>query len=94
MLHGKSWDNVYENISDIAQSQGAMMNDGRFVVDYLDRRYKRAPVEYTVGETSNAYPKNIVLITMRGHITCSKYGEIYDSFDPRDRIAEFCWIIK
>lgn len=36
---------------------------------------------------------DIVLITTRGHITCSKYGVIYDSFDPGDRIAEYCWII-
>ena len=80
---GKSWDRVYEQISDIAQSQGAMMNDGRFVLDYLDRRYKRVPVGTTVDETSKMYKNNIILITMRGHITCSKFGEIYDSFYPR-----------
>lgn len=34
-----------------------------------------------------------ILITMFGHITCSKYGVIYDSFDPRERPAEFAWIV-
>lgn len=67
----------------MAQSQGAMMNDGRFVLDYLDRRYERVPVDETVEKTSKRYKKYIVLITMRGHITCSKYGIIYDSFYPR-----------
>lgn len=36
----------------------------------------------------------MLLITMNGHITCSKYGVIYDSFDCRDRKAEFCWRVK
>lgn len=79
----RSWDYIYEYISDIAQSQGAMMNDGRFVLDYLDRRYKRVPVEKNVMETVKKYKNNIVLITMRGHITCGKYGVLYDSFYPR-----------
>lgn len=89
-----SWDSVYERISDIAQSQGAMMNDGRFVLDYLDRRYERVKPAITVGQTSKKYRHNIVLITMKGHITCSKYGVIYDSFDPSNRKAEYCWIVK
>lgn len=83
MLPGKSWDSIYERISDLAQSQGAMMNDGRFVLDYLDRRYERVPVDETVKKTAERYKNYIVLITMRGHITCSKYGTIYDSFYPR-----------
>ena len=90
---GKSWDYIYEHISTIAQSQGAMMNDRSFILNYLDRRYKRVPVEYTVSETAEKYSRHIVLITTRGHITCSKYGIIYDSSNPGDRIAEYCWII-
>lgn len=69
----KSWDYVYEKISDIAQSQGAMMNDGRFVLDYLNRRYKQVPVKRTVEETAKRYKNNIILITMRSHITCAKF---------------------
>lgn len=92
---GKSWDYVYEHLSDIAQSQGTMMDSREFIVDYLDRRYNRLPVyDETTGDVSDRYKDCIVLITMNGHITCSKYGTIYDSFDPRDRKAEYCWLIN
>lgn len=91
---GKSWDRVYEHLSDIAQTQGTMMDDKDFVIQYLDRRYERVPVKNeTVGDVSERYCDNIILITMMGHITCSKYGIIYDSFDPRKRKAEYCWIV-
>ena len=59
-----------------------------FIIDYLDKRYQRIDqIPYTVGEVAGAYPNNILLITMNGHITCSKYGIIYDSFDCRERVA-------
>lgn len=91
---GNSWDAIYEKLSDIAQAQGTMMDDREFIIEYLDRRYKRIPyVEGTVGEISQKYKNNILLITMHGHITCSRYGIIYDSFDPRSRQVEFAWIV-
>lgn len=72
-----------------------MMDDKDFVKEYLNERYKRINnIPKTVGEVAGSYPDNILLITMNGHITCSKYGVIYDSFDCRDRIAEYCWIVK
>ena len=92
---GKSWDYVYNMMSDIAQSQGTMMDNREFIINYLDNNYKRLLVgDSTVGEISKRYKNNIVLITMKGHICCSKYGIIYDTFDPSDRIAEYCWLIK
>ena len=90
----KSWDYVYEHLSDIAQAEGTMMDDKNFIIDYLDRRYERLPyVKGKVGYISKKYPNNILLITMQGHITCSKYGNIYDTFDCSDRIAEYVWIV-
>lgn len=92
---GKSWDYVYEHLSDIAQAQGTMMDDRDFIIDYLDRRYERVPHAYgTVGYISSKYPDNILLITMKGHITCSKYGIVYDSFDCTNRKAEYVWIVN
>lgn len=35
-----------------------------------------------------------LLITMRGHIVCSKDGVIYDTFDCRDREVESVWLVK
>ena len=31
---------------------------------------------------------------MAKEVVCSKYGVIYDSFDCRNRKAEYCWIAK
>lgn len=71
----KSWDYIYEKISDIAQSQGMMMDDRDFVLNYLDRRYDRVPFKkgMTIKEVANIYDDYIVLITTKGHIVCAKY---------------------
>lgn len=90
-----TWDDTYEHLSNIARLKGVMMDDKYFIQDYLDERYKRVDnIPQYVGEVSWEYKNNIVLITMFGHIVCSKYGVVYDSFDCRDRIAEYCWIVK
>lgn len=91
---GKSWDYVYEHLSDIAQAEGTMVDDRNFIIKYLDERYKRIPyVRGTVGNISKRYSDYILLITMKGHITCSKHGIIYDTFDCSNRTAEYVWII-
>lgn len=90
-----SWDDAYEHLSNIARLKGTMMDDRDFIIEYLDERYKRLyDIPRTVGEVAGAYPDNVLLITMRGHITCSKYGIVLDSFDCRQKTAEFCWIVK
>lgn len=91
----KSWDYVYEHLSDIAQAQGTMMDDREFIIEYLDRRYKRVPyIRGKVGKISEQFANNIILITMQNHITCSKYGIIYDTFDCTNREVEYVWIVK
>lgn len=91
----RSWDYVYECLSDAAQANGTMMDNRDFIINYLDSKYERVYTDcVTVGCASLEYRDNIVLITMVGHITCSKYGVIYDTFDPRDRSVEFVWIVK
>ena len=66
-----------------------------FIKEYLDERYDRIyDLPKYVGEVAGAYPDYILLITMKGHITCSMYGVIYDSFDCRDRTTEYCWIVR
>lgn len=71
----KSWDYIYEKISNIAQSQGMMMDDREFVLNYLDRRYDRASFKkgMTITEVANLYNDHIILITTKGHIICAKY---------------------
>ena len=97
---GKSWDYVYDYLSDIAQYEGTLLDKRDFVIKYLDKMYKRVNTpKGTVGYISSLFPNNTILITMKGHITCSKPNKngiptIYDTFDPRDREAEFVWIVK
>jgi len=91
----KSWDYVYDYLSDIAQYEGTLFDKRDFVRNYLDRTYERLYGIYgTVGEISAMFPQNTILITMNGHITCSKNGVIYDTFDCRDREVENVWIVK
>lgn len=90
-----SWDEAYDKLSDLAQAEGNMMDDKRFIRGYLDMNYDRVPyLSYTVGEVAGEYPDKILLITMDGHITCSVYGVIYDSFDCRKRIVEDAWVVE
>ena len=90
-----TWDDTYEHLSNTARLKGKMMDDKVFIKEYLDERYKRIyNTPKTVGETAGTYSDNILLITRNGHIVCSKYGVVYDSFDCRDRLVEYCWIVK
>lgn len=95
LAEGNTWDYTYDKLSDLAQAEGTMMDDKYFIKDYLDSHYIRLKnIPEYVGEVSGKYKDNVVLITMNGHITCSKYGRIYDSFDCRNRIAEYAWKVK
>ena len=46
------------------------------------------------GEASKFYKDNIVLITTRGHIVASKYGQVIDTWDSTKRKVEFIWIVE
>ena len=95
LAENSSWDYTYDKMSELAQEQGTMMDDSIFIRDYLDKRYERIPnIPQTVGLVAGEYPDKILLITMDGHITCSVYGIIFDSFDCRKRVAQAAWIIK
>ena len=96
LAEGNSWDYTYDKMSDLAQQRGTMMDDSKFIEDYLDERYERIPnIPRSVGEVAGEYPDKVLLITMDGHITCSMIGGIiYDSFDCRRRIAKAAWIVK
>ena len=89
---GKSWDETYERLSDIAQYEGTMMDDRNFIRKYLNNKYRRLPIKAdTVGEIAAEYPDNILLITMNGHITCCIDGVLYDTFDCRNRVMWCAW---
>lgn len=95
VVESKTWDQVYDELSDIAQSQGTILDDVDFVENYLDKRYPRAcHYSKTVGEFIEEYPRGTYLVTMEGHITPIIDGVLYDTFDCRDRRMWCSWKIK
>lgn len=95
MATNNSWDDTYIHLSNEARLQGTMMDDRDFIRNYLDERYERVyDIPDTIGEVAGTFKDNVVLITTPGHIVCARYGIVYDSYDCRDLLAEYCWIVK
>lgn len=89
---GQTWDNTYKELSTFAQAQGMMLDEVRYIDEYLDRKFEKVygwneTGKMTVGDFIGQHPNGIYLITMAGHITCGIDGCIYDTFDPRQRIV-------
>ncbi len=95
VAEGKTWDESYDELSDIAQDEGNLLDDVDFVEGYLDRRYKRVPhYSKTVGEFAEEYPKGVYLVTMPGHITVILEGIVHDVFDCRNRTMWAAWKVN
>lgn len=95
VAEGKSWDQTYEELSDIAQKEGILLDDVDFVENYLDKRYKRVPhYAKIVGELLDEFPKGIYLVTMKGHITVIMDGILYDTFDCQERRIWCVWKVQ
>ena len=95
MAEDSTWDYTYNKLSDLAQEYGTLLNDRNFIIDYLNDNYERLNIEpMLVGEVSALYPDNVLLITMPGHITVSKFGCIYDLFDCRNKQIEYVYFVR
>ena len=99
LAQGKTWDKVYDELSQLAKERGMLFSDAEFVEDYLDSLYQRTcyknnKVAMTVGEFVENHPEGVWLVTMRGHITCVKNGILYDTFDCRDRLIWCAWEVR
>ena len=94
LLTGKTWREVQEELSDLANRDGYMIDDVNFVEDFLDDRYPReCHYSKAVGEFAREYPYGRYAVTMPNHITAIIDGVIYDTFDPSDRIMRCAWRI-
>lgn len=90
----KSWDYVYDYLSDIAQYEGTLLDKKEFVRSYLDRTYQRLDgIKGSVGYVSAMFPNNVILIATSNHLVCSKNGCIYDTFDSRNYEAKDAWLV-
>ena len=91
----RSWDEVYDELSDLAQERGTLLDKKDFVRWYLDTHFRRIPnPPYKVIDVARNFKNHIVLCTMRGHICCIKYGRILDTFNPSERIVEDVWVVR
>ena len=95
LAEGKTWDETYEELSDLAQKEGILLDDVNFIEPLLDNRYERVCYKNKyVGDFVEENSKGTYLITMSGHITCSIDGVLYDTFDCRNRIMWCAWQVK
>lgn len=91
----RSWDEVYDEMSDLAQYNGTLFDKKGFVRWYLDTHFQRINnPPYKVIDVAKTFKNNIVLCTITGHIICIKYGRILDTFNPSDRIVEDVWLVR
>ena len=83
-----------EELSDIAQKEGILLDDVDFVESYLDKRYiRQCHYSKTVGEFAEENPNGRYLVTMQGHITAIIDGIIYDTFDCSNKRMWCAWHI-
>lgn len=96
VAENKSWGDTYDDLSRIAKKNGILLDDVNFVEPLLDYRYNRVFVypEETVGEFIERKRYGTYLITMQNHITVSKDGVVYDTFDCRNREIWNAWKVK
>lgn len=95
----KTWDQVYEELSKYAQSQGITFSEIEFIDKYLSDKYEsycqdRKNPAVTVGDFANKQLEGRWLVTMKGHITAIINGIIYDTFDPSSRIMWCAYKVK
>lgn len=94
LLTGRSWHEIYAELSYLANNDSLMMDSVQFIEKYLDDRYPReCHYSKTVGEFAKEYPYGKYAITTNGHITAIIDGDIYDTFNPSDRIMRCAWLI-
>ena len=94
LLTGRSWDEVYDEITDIASDNRLMFDSVEFVEQYLDNRYPReCHYSKTLEEFIDEHPKGKYAVSMDGHLTAVIDGICYDTFNPLRRVIRCVWKI-
>lgn len=60
--------------------------------EHFDLKPRRAYGK-TVGEIGRRYRDNSVIIRIRGHLTCTVRGNVWDLWDCSDEIADEYWVV-
>ena len=48
----------------------------------------------TVAEVADDFKNNILILRIDGHLTCAKYGNIYDIWDCSNELVDIFWIVE
>ena len=92
VLTNRTWNDVFDELSDLAGDVGQMFDRVEFVEDYLDNRYPReCHYAKTIGEFAKEYPVGRYAVSTNGHITAIIDGKIIDTFDPSNRVMRCAW---
>ena len=92
---GRTWDDVYDELSNEARQMGLMMDSVEFIEQYLDDRYERTcHYSKTVDEFIEEFPQGLYLISMPGHLSCVIDGVNVDTFDTSNRRMWCAWFVS
>lgn len=95
VLTNKSWEDVYNELTDLSGDVGLLFNNVEFVEDYLDERYPReCHYSKTLEEFARENPYGKYAVSMNGHITTVVNGDIIDVFDPSKRVIRCAWKVE
>lgn len=92
VLTNRTWNDVFDELSDLAGDVGQMFDRVEFVEDYLDNRYPReCHYAKTIGEFAKEYPVGRYAVSTNGHLSAIIDGKIIDTFDPSNRVMRCAW---
>lgn len=99
LAQNRSWNEVYDELSEYAKEQGTLLDDVTFVEPYLNERYSKEcyrckSCKLTLKDFAYTHKKGIYLVTMKGHITCVIDGVLYDTWDCSHRNIWCAWKVE
>jgi hypothetical protein len=99
LAEDREWDDVYQELTELARQEGTLLDDVTFVEPYLNDKYKKVcyrckTFKTTLGDFIKSHQDGIFLVTMKGHITCVMDGVLYDTWDCRKRNIWCVWKVE
>lgn len=93
---GIDWEEASDLLYSVARNIGCEMSCiGCYSSLFRELRLKELPVQgKSVGDTADSFPENILLIRIQGHLTCARYGCIFDIWDCRNEIVDRAWLVE
>lgn len=100
LAEGSSWDETYDKLSNYAKEKCMLLDEAKFIEPYLNSKYPKVYYrcitcgDKNLGDLLKIYNRGIYLITMKGHITCSINGVVYDTWDCTKNKVWCIWKVR